>query len=55
MPRRGNVNLVLMLKWNRLTLPKWVVEEAGLKEGDILMVEVKDKKIILTPAKLEPR
>ena len=35
-----------------IVLPKSIREKAGIKEGILLKVEVKDKKVILTPLDL---
>jgi AbrB family looped-hinge helix DNA binding protein len=35
-----------------IKLPTWIRHEIGLKEGDILLVDVQDWRIVLTPQKV---
>ncbi|RSN71427.1 MAG: hypothetical protein DSO07_08575 [Thermoproteota archaeon] len=35
-----------------IKLPAWIKHEMGLKEGDILLVDVQDGKIVLTPQEI---
>ena len=35
----------VLLKWNKLTLPEWRVKEAGLKGGNLMMMEVNRKEV----------
>ncbi|MGY0287997.1 MAG: AbrB/MazE/SpoVT family DNA-binding domain-containing protein [Candidatus Methanodesulfokora washburnensis] len=35
-----------------IKLPAWIKHEIGLKEGDILLVDVQDGRIVLTPQEI---
>jgi AbrB family looped-hinge helix DNA binding protein len=35
-----------------IKLPAWIKHEMGLKEGDILLVDVQDGRIVLTPQEI---
>lgn len=43
--------LVQVKKKAQITIPLKIREAAGITEGDMLDVEVKDKEIVLTPVK----
>jgi AbrB family looped-hinge helix DNA binding protein len=49
------MKLLQIQKKNQLTLPSDVRKQLNLKEYDILSIEVKDNKIILTPQKVVDR
>jgi len=42
-------NILKVHKKGIIVLPKWVREAVGVNEGDSLLVEIKESKIILTP------
>jgi len=47
--------IVKVTTGNRITLPKWVMEEIGLKIGDWLAIFEEEGKVIVIPVELRIR
>jgi len=41
--------IVKVHKGGAIKLPEWIRREIGMKEGDMLMVDVQEGRIVLTP------